>query len=84
MAKLDLPTDAMLQLLTGAVFAESSTGWYGGENHDEKAAIAWAILNMTHYATLKPPGSRRGYNSAFGDGTVLSAIRRAIVADARA
>lgn len=79
-AALVLPTDPMLQLLTGAVFAESSTRWYGGEHHDEKEAIAWAILNMSHYATVKPHGRSRGYNSAFGDGTVLSAIRKAIVA----
>lgn len=70
----------MLQLLTGAVFAESSTRYYGGEDHGEKEAIAWAILNMSHYATVKPAGRTRGYNSAFGDGTVLSAIRKAIVA----
>lgn len=79
-APLVLPTDPMLQLLTGAVFAESSTRWYGGEDHGEKEAIAWAILNMSHYATVKPAGRQRGYNSAFGDGTVLSAIRKAIVA----
>ena len=79
-SQLVLPTDPMLQLLTGAVFAESSTRWYGGEDHGEKEAIAWAILNMSHFATVKPPGRQRGYNSAFGDGTVLSAIRKAIVA----
>jgi hypothetical protein len=78
--ELTLPTDPMLQLLSGAVFAESSTRWYGGENHEEKEAIAWAILNMSHFATVRPDGARRGYNSAFGDGTVLAAIRRAIVA----
>lgn len=80
MAKLDLPTDPMVQLLSGAVFAESSTRWFGGEDHDEKEAIAWAILHMSHFATLKPEGRSRGYNAAFGDGTVLSAIRKAIVA----
>lgn len=79
-AQLTLPTDPMLQLLTGAVFAESSTRWYGGEDHGEKEAIAWAILHMSHFATVKPPGRARGYNSSFGDGTVLSAIRKAIVA----
>ncbi len=77
---LVLPTDPMLQLLTGAVFAESSTRWFGGEDHDEKEAIAWSILNMSHYATVKPTGAKKGYNSAFGDGTVLAAIRKAIVA----
>lgn len=80
MAKLDLPTDPMVQLLSGAVFAESSTRWFGGEDHDEKEAIAWAILHMSHFATLKPEGRSRGYNAAFGDGTVLSAIKKAIVA----
>lgn len=79
-ADLTLPSDPMLQLLSGAVFAESSTRWAGGENHDEKEAVAWSILNMSHFATVKPPGARRGYNAAFGDGTVLSAIRKAIVA----
>lgn len=79
-SELTVPSDPMLQLLTGAVFAESSTRWYGGENHEEKEAIAWSILNMSHFATVKPEGATRGYNSAFGDGTVLSAIRKAIVA----
>lgn len=74
------PTDPMLQILTGAVFAESSTRYFGGENHEEKEAIAWAILHMSHYALVKPTGARRGYNSSFGDGTVLSAIKKAIVA----
>ena len=75
---LNLPTDPMLQLLVGAVFAESSTRWYGGENALEKEAIAWSILNMSHYATVTK--GTHNYNRAFGDGTVLSAIRKAIVA----
>ncbi len=80
MAKLDftLPTDPMLQLLTGAVFAESSTRWYGGEDALEKEAIAWSILNMSHFATVRK--GTHNYNRSFGDGTVLSAIRHAIVA----
>jgi hypothetical protein len=77
---LTLPTDPMLQLLTGAVFAESASRGSGGESHEEKEAIAWTILNMSHYATVKPERARRGYNAAFGDGTVLGAIRKAIVA----
>jgi len=75
---LNLPTDPMLQLLTGAVFAESSTRWFGGENALEKEAIAWSILNMSHFATVTK--GTHNYNRAFGDGTVLSAIRKAIVA----
>ena len=80
MAKLDftLPTDPLLQLLPGAVFAESSTRWFGCEDALEKEAIAWAILNMSHYATVKK--GTHNYNKAFGDGTVLAAIRKAIVA----
>lgn len=77
-ADLTLPTDVTLQLLTAAVFAESSTRAFGGESHEEKEAIAWAILNMSHYATVKPARARRGYNGNFGDGTVLGAIRAAI------
>ncbi|MEZ4296782.1 MAG: hypothetical protein R3B70_17580 [Polyangiaceae bacterium] len=78
--ELTLPTDPMLQILTGAVFAESSTRAFGGESHEEKEAIAWAILNMSHYATVKPERARRGYNTNFGDGTVLGAIRSSILA----
>ena len=80
MAKLDftVPTDPMLQLLTGAVFAESSTRWFGGEDAPDKEAIAWSILNMSHFATVRK--GTHNYNRSFGDGTVLSAIRHAIVA----
>jgi len=46
-----LPTDTKSQLLVGALFAESSTKFYGGgENPGEKTAIAQAIVNMAFYA----------------------------------
>lgn len=64
----------------GAVFAESSTRWYGGEDRDEKEAILWSILNMSHYAVHKPANKTRCYNQSFGNGSVLSAIQHAIVA----
>src|SRR5689334_16084285 len=42
----ELPAGSAQQLLVGAVFAESSTRWWGGEDAAEKEAIAWTILNM--------------------------------------
>lgn len=77
----NLPTDARSQLLVGALFAESSTRNYGGgENPAEKTAIAQAIINMAFYAAQRTMNGTRCYNDSFGDGTILGAIRRAIVA----
>ena len=77
----DSPTDAKRQLLAGALFAESSTKFYGGgEDAGEKTAIAQAIINMAFYAGQSKMGGKKCYNESFGDGSVLSAIKRAIVA----
>lgn len=77
----NLPTDVKSQLLVGALFAESSTKFYGGgENPAEKTAIAQAIVNMAFYAGQSKMSGKKCYNSSYGDGTILSAVKRAIVA----
>lgn len=77
----DLPTDAQKQILVGALFAESSTKFYGGgEDGGEKTAIAQAITNMAFYAAQGKMNGKKCYNSSYGDGTLLSAVKRAIVA----
>lgn len=72
----DLPTDANHQLLVGLVYAEASST--PGDD-DEKRGIAAAILNMAHYATYTEP-KKKCYNTSFGDGTVLSAIKKGSMA----
>lgn len=73
---LEIPTDISRQQLVGAVFAESSTKhWGGGENDQEKKAIVCAIVNMAFYAKKCPK-----WNKALGDGTILGAIKQALVA----
>jgi RHS repeat-associated protein len=68
------PKDHDSRLLVATIFAESSTASYGGENFDEKEAIAVTIMNQAFYAVL-PPGKKHNYNKSFGDGTILSAIQ---------
>lgn len=75
-----LPTPVDEQLLVGAVFAESSTKYYGGENSDEKICISLCVINMAYYARQKKSGGKTCYNSSYGDGTILSAIRKGFVA----
>jgi hypothetical protein len=55
MGKIDfpLPTDPDRQILLGVVYAESSAGATGGENDDEKRAIALAFINEAFYG-FKP------------------------------
>ena len=76
----DLPAGAEQQLLTGAIFAESSTKHVGGENAGEKICIGMAVVNMAYYARLRKPGGGRCYNNSFGSGTILSAIITGFVA----
>lgn len=79
-ALVDRPTNARTRLLVGAIYAESGTTENGGENADEKIAIGWTFVNMAYYAPLRSPRNGRQYNDAFGDGTLLSAIRNGSVA----
>jgi len=72
------PKDPTARLLTAAVFAESGNAHYGGENADEKEAIAVTVMNQAFYA-IKPPKQKRNYNASFGDGTILSAIKNGCV-----
>ncbi len=77
------PNNKAVRQLVAAIYAESgSKDWSGAENAVEKLAIGATIVNQAFYAKL-PPGSkpkRRNYNKSFGDGTVLGAIKRSIVA----
>jgi hypothetical protein len=78
MAKIDfeLPKDLSKQHLMGGIFAESSTpNWGGGESYLEKKAIACSIVNMAYYAKKCPK-----WNKALGDGSILGAIKQALVA----
>lgn len=76
----DLPTDADKQLLVGAVFAESTTKFTGGENAEEKICIGMSIVNMAYYGKQKNISGKKCYNSSYGDGTILSAIKKGVVA----
>ncbi len=76
----DLPTEPDKQLLTGAIFAESSTKHYGGEHADEKTCIGMCVVNLAFYARQRKPNGGRCYNNSYGSGTILSAITTAFVA----
>ena len=75
----DLPTDAAKQILVGAIFAESSTKFSGGgEDAGEKTAIVQAIINLSYYAGQSKMNGKKCYNSSFGDGTILGAVKKSI------
>ena len=71
----ELPKNEDTQLITGAIFSEATAG--ANANADEKRCIALSILNMTYYATYTQP-HKTCYNTDFGDGSVLDAIKKAI------
>lgn len=76
-----LPTGADHQLLVGVVFAESTTKNTGTPSADEMVAIARTVVNQAYYAKMAPPpGKRKCWNTSFGDGTLLSAIKNGVVA----
>lgn len=72
----ELPSDADEMLLVGAIFSEATTG--GNASDDEKKAIGSCVVNMAFYAAMKSQGGKKCYNDSFGDGTILSAIKKAI------
>ena len=73
--------DANIEPLVGAIFAESSSEhWGGGENADEKQAIGSTIVNATYYAKTKQVAGKKCYNDTFGNGTILSAIQKIVLA----
>ncbi|MGJ5065223.1 hypothetical protein [Bradyrhizobium oligotrophicum] len=72
----DLPTDPNQQLIAGAIFSESTAG--ANANADEKRCIGLCIVNMAYYATLTQDSGKPCYNSSFGDGSILSAIKKNI------
>jgi hypothetical protein len=68
----DLPTDSDQQLLVGTTFAEASSN---PDVDDEKKGIVACMTNIAYYATYAD-GAKTCYNSSFGDGTVLAAIKK--------
>lgn len=72
--EFSLPTDSDQQVLVGLAYAESS-----GTNPSEIAAIIGCLVNVAYYAAYKEP-SKKCYNDAFGDGTILSAIKKSSLA----
>lgn len=70
----NLPTDSDEQLLVGMVFAEAS-----GAVADEIEAIVSCLVNCAHYATYQE-AQKKCYNDSFGDGTILSAIKKCSLA----
>ena len=72
-----LPSRRDAQLITGLIFAESSSrDWppgRGQENEQEKVQMGLTVLDRTFYSQKRGP---HGYwNGFFGDGTVLGALR---------
>ena len=68
----ELPSAPDEQLLVGMLFAESSSG--PAASDDEKRCIAECVVNMAFYATYAVQ-NKTCYNSSFGDGKILSAIK---------
>ena len=68
----ELPRTPDEQLLVGMLFAESSSG--SAASDDEKRCIAECVVNMAFYATYAVQ-NKKCYNSSFGDGKILSAIK---------
>jgi hypothetical protein len=80
-ASPDYPQDPNLQLLTGVIFAESASKFYGGgENAGEKEAIGKTFVNAAHYAATTEQDGKKCWNSSFGDGTILAAIQKLALA----
>ncbi|MBL0009906.1 MAG: hypothetical protein IPP22_00565 [Nitrosomonas sp.] len=69
-----LPSDKDQQVLVGLAFAEAS-----GTDASEIAAIVGCLVNVAYYARYKEP-PRKCFNDSFGDGTILSAIKRSSIA----
>ncbi len=67
---LDPPNFIDLRQLVGVIFAESQTSGLGGDNLDEQEAIGLTFENRVYYRRMYPR-----YNGAFGNGTMISAIR---------
>ena len=65
-----LPTDSDEQAFVGLAFAEAS-----GTDVSEITAIVGCLVNVAYYAAYKEP-LKKCYNDAFGDGTILSAIKK--------
>lgn len=80
-----VPTDADIQRIAGMIYAESSSANVGGESPDEKTAIGQTIINRAYYAGWATDGhGHTCYNDAFGDGTILSAVKNGFAAYGKA
>lgn len=69
-----LPSDSDQQALVGLAFAESS-----GTALIEITAIIGCLVNVAYYAAYEDP-PKQCYNGSFGDGTILSAIKKSSLA----
>lgn len=73
-----LPSGEEPEALTGAIFSESTGAASAGDYDNEKNCIGLAVINASYYATWKTHGGKTCYNSSFGDGSIIDAIRKTI------
>lgn len=78
MGKIDfqLPTDTDEMLVVGAIFSEATTG--ANASDDEKRAIGQCVLNMAYYARMTTQNGKKCFNTTFGDGTIIKAIKTSV------
>jgi hypothetical protein len=79
-----LPYGEDAEALTGAIFSESTGMAAAGDYDKEKDCVGLAIINAAYYATWKPNAGATCFNSSFGNGTIIDAVRRIIVAYGKA
>ncbi len=77
---LHIPASQNVQRIVGMIYAESAAKYSGGESADEKNGIGATIANRAYYANYTKPGGGTCYNSGFGDGTILGAVKKGFVA----
>lgn len=78
---LHVPAALDVQRIAGMIYAESAAVNSGGENADEKAGIGATIVNRAHHARCNATlGGGACYNSGFGNGTILDALKHGFAA----
>ncbi|HKP05022.1 MAG TPA: hypothetical protein VJU77_16845 [Chthoniobacterales bacterium] len=73
-----LPSGEEPEAPTDAIFAESTDAASAGDYDKEKKCIGLALINAAYYATWKTHGGKTCYNSSFGDGSIIGAVRKTI------
>lgn len=79
-----LPSGQDPEALTGTIFAESTGAASAGDYDKEKDCIGLAVINAAYYATWTIHEGKTCYNSSFGDGTIIDAVRKTIGAYGKA